>query len=63
MGLRPEHWPLIAQAVVEVHDIDGRLERITQMLTKNGLTELVIEKEDALENTLLSNVYAHRPRS
>jgi len=63
LGLRPDHWSLIDQAVVEVHDIDGRLERIVAMLTENGLTELVIEKEDALQNTLLSNVYAHRPRS
>ncbi len=63
LGLKNEHWEIIEQAVVEVHDIDGRLDRITNMLRFHGLTELVIEKEEALKSTRLSNVYAHRPRN
>jgi 31-O-methyltransferase len=63
LGLSTADWGLVQQAVIEVHDIDGRLQRVVDLLTTHGLTELVIEKEEALENTRLSNVYAHRPRT
>ena len=62
LGLSESDWGLVQQAVIEVHDIDGRLQRVIDLLTQNGLTEQVVEKEEALENTRLSNVYAHRPR-
>ena len=62
LGLSEADWGLVQQAVIEVHDIDGRLQRVIDLLTQNGLTEQVVEKEEALENTRLSNVYAHRPR-
>lgn len=62
LGIREDHWPMVQQAVIEVHDIDGRLERVVSVLKANGLTELTIEKEAALKQTQLSNVYAHRPR-
>jgi FkbM family methyltransferase len=62
LGLTESDWARVQQAVIEVHDIDGRLERIEAMLRTHGLTDLIVEKEPALENTRLSNVYAHRPR-
>ena len=62
LGLSETDWGLVQQAVIEVHDIDGRLQRVVDLLSHHGLTEQVVEKEEALENTLLSNVYAHRPR-
>ena len=62
LGLSEEDWARVDQAVIEVHDIDGRLNRIEVLLRDHGLTELTIEKEEALEKTLLSNIYAHRPR-
>ena len=63
LGLRDEHWPMVHQTVIEVHDIDGRLSRIVEILRSNGLTEITIEKEAAMKQTRLSNIYAHRPRS
>lgn len=62
LGLNEDDWEKVQQAVIEVHDIDGRLNRIETMLRNHGLTELVTEKEPALQHTRLSNVYAHRPR-
>ncbi|MGB0640145.1 MAG: FkbM family methyltransferase [Myxococcota bacterium] len=62
IGILETDWPKIQQAVIEVHDIDGRLQRIEAILRNAGLTEIVIEKEAALAKTKLSNVYAHRPR-
>ena len=63
LGLSEADWGIIDQAVIEVHDIDGRLQRVVDLLNLHGLTEQVVEKEEALENTRLSNVYAHRPRA
>jgi len=62
LGLTEDDWSRVKQAVIEVHDIDGRLDRIEALLRDHGLTELTIEKEEALEKTLLSNIYAYRPR-
>ena len=62
VGLLEHDWERIQQVVIEVHDIDGRLDRIETMLREHGLTEMVTEKEAALQKTRLSNVYAHRPR-
>ena len=62
LGLNDADWPKVQQAVIEVHDIDGRLERIESMLKAHGLTEMITEKEPALQHTRLSNVYAYRPR-
>ena len=62
LGIDGDTWAGIQQVVVEVHDIDGRLDRVVALLRAKGLTQLVVEKEEALAKTRLSNVYAHRPR-
>ena len=35
-GVDPEHWPLIRQVVAEVHDIDGRLDTVLDLLAERG---------------------------
>jgi FkbM family methyltransferase len=62
LSLTEGDWDRVQQVVVEVHDINGRLARVEALLRDHGLTSLVTEKEEALEATLLWNVYAHRPR-
>ena len=62
LGIAADHWPMVQQAVIEVHDLDGRLGRIIDLLRSHGLTKITVEKEAALQHTQLSNVYAHRPR-
>ena len=62
LGIRTEHWPMIQQAVIEVHDLDGRLDRIVDLLQRHGLNQITVEKEAALQRTQLSNIYAHRSR-
>ena len=62
LGIADDHWPMVKQAVIEVHDLDGRLDRVVALLKANGLSEITVEKEPALQRTRLSNVYAHRPR-
>jgi amino acid adenylation domain-containing protein/non-ribosomal peptide synthase protein (TIGR01720 family)/FkbM family methyltransferase len=58
-GIRDEDWPRIQQAIVEVHDSDGQLARITDLLTRHGFT-VIVDQDALLEGTPLYNVYARR---
>jgi amino acid adenylation domain-containing protein/non-ribosomal peptide synthase protein (TIGR01720 family)/FkbM family methyltransferase len=59
-GIRAEDWPRIRQIVMEVHDIDGRLEQITALLGQHGY-DLVVEQEALLADTVMYDIYALRP--
>jgi amino acid adenylation domain-containing protein/FkbM family methyltransferase len=61
-GIADEDWPAIRQAVLEVHDIDGRLEQITGLLRRHGL-HCVVEEARHSGTTGLFTVYARRERS
>jgi len=58
-GIEEEDWEKIKQIIVEVHDFDGRLDRIARLLTRYGY-KLTIEQEAQLKNTGLHSVYASR---
>jgi FkbM family methyltransferase len=60
LGIDPEHWPLIKQVVVEVHDQNGLLERVKTRLHEMGLSAQVTEQEEALRETSLYNIFARR---
>ncbi|MEO1270801.1 MAG: FkbM family methyltransferase [Myxococcota bacterium] len=62
-GIDDAHWPGIQQLVIEVHDIDGRLEQITTMLRAQGFTRLRTSKEAKLENLPIFSLHALRPAS
>ena len=36
LGIDDEDWPLLRQFIIEVHDVDGRLERMTALLQARG---------------------------
>ncbi|MFI5179498.1 MAG: amino acid adenylation domain-containing protein, partial [Vicinamibacterales bacterium] len=59
LGVADEDWPKIGQVVVEVHDADGRLARVEQLLRARGFS-VAVEQDTALEGTGLFNVYARR---
>lgn len=61
-GIRTEDWERIRQVVVEVHDVDGRLERMTARLRSLGF-HVVAEREDwAVLNLMgIQVVYCTRP--
>ncbi|HIK04809.1 MAG TPA: amino acid adenylation domain-containing protein [Trichormus sp. M33_DOE_039] len=61
-GIKNEDWPKIKQIVVEVHDIDGQLAIITNLLKQHGF-ELEIEQDTLLQNTGLYNIYGVRSKS
>jgi FkbM family methyltransferase len=37
LGIDPPHWPLIRQVILEVHDFNGRLAAICDLLSRHGL--------------------------
>lgn len=63
LGIEPRHWDRIDQVVVEVHDVDGRLATITNLLTGEGFS-VKVGHDDVIGETAISNVYAvRRPRT
>jgi FkbM family methyltransferase len=59
-GIDEADWPKIQQVVIEVHDVDGRLSRVLDLLSRHGF-ESVAEEESMLAGTGLYAVYARRP--
>lgn len=60
LGDDPAEWDRVRSAVLEVHDVDGRLEAVCRLLERHGLGRLAVEAEDGFEGTVLRNVYARR---
>ncbi|MBH8554261.1 FkbM family methyltransferase [Nostocaceae cyanobacterium CENA357] len=58
-GIQAQDWSKIRQIVIEVHDIEGRLEQITNLLKKQGY-QVVAEQEDLYQGSNIYNVYAIR---
>jgi hypothetical protein len=60
-GVRPEDWPRIRQLVIEVHDVDGRLDRMAARLQGLGYS-VATEREDwaVLELMGIRILYATR---
>ena len=58
-GIDDSTWDIIIQLIIEVHDINGRLDYIVNMLKARQYNVEVV-KEPCLENTSLYNVYARR---
>lgn len=61
MGIEKEDWQKIQQIVIEVHDVEGILEKIQGILVQQGF-EIAIEKETSLQATNLYNIYAWRAK-
>ncbi|WP_394849169.1 amino acid adenylation domain-containing protein [Pendulispora brunnea] len=59
-GIREEDYPKIAQMVIEVHDVNGRLAQVTALLHRHGYRTTVL-RDPQLTTTGLYNVYARRP--
>jgi FkbM family methyltransferase len=60
LGVRADDWPKIRQAVIEVHDIDGRLDFIRSLLLSRGFN-VHCEQEPDLSDSGIFTVYATRP--
>ena len=59
-GISDLHWPLIKSLVIEVHDLDGRLNKIQNLLGEKGFSQLHHEREIGLEDSVMFNLFALR---
>jgi len=61
-GIADEHWPMIRQVVVEVHDREGPvLAEVQSILSSRGFN-VEVEEETLLHGSGLFNVFAVRPQ-
>jgi hypothetical protein len=59
-GIEASDWPRIRQLAVEVHDVDGRVERMRALLEEKGY-EVVVEQDwRGLELQGIWMIYARR---
>ncbi|MEC4812232.1 MAG: FkbM family methyltransferase [Scytonema sp. PMC 1069.18] len=58
-GIKNHDWKKIQQIVIEVHNTEGRLEHITNLLRMQGY-HVVAEQENLYEGSAIHNVYAVR---
>ncbi|MFF4614175.1 FkbM family methyltransferase, partial [Streptomyces albidoflavus] len=59
-GIHWRDWPKIRQLVVELHDVDGQLEKVVVLLKALGYDVVCEQDNRLLRNTTLYNVYARR---
>lgn len=59
-GIDDTHWPLIRQVVLEVHDIDGKRQQITDLLARQGFSRVIAHQQDILTDTNIYLLYAIR---
>ncbi|MFJ5779706.1 FkbM family methyltransferase [Streptomyces sp. NPDC093094] len=58
-GIADEDWPKIQQMVLEVHDADGEVDRLVELLRGHGFTVLA-EQDEMYVGTDIHNIYAVR---
>ena len=58
-GIRAEHWGLIRQVAIEVHDEAGGLDEVQRLLAEHGF-QVATEQDPLLKGSPLFNVFATR---
>ncbi|OUV54589.1 MAG: hypothetical protein CBC73_04235 [Flavobacteriales bacterium TMED113] len=58
MGIQQSDWRKIHSIVMEIHDVENRLNNTVKLLKKHGFKNIKTEKEKALKETKLINLYA-----
>jgi FkbM family methyltransferase len=56
-GIKDNHWKKIQQIVIEVHDTEGRLANITDLLKRQGY-KVVAEQDNLYKASNIYNLYA-----
>ncbi len=60
LGIEPQDWQKIKQIVVEVHDLDNRLQRVHSLLSQKGFDHIAVEQEPLLKGSNIFSLYALR---
>jgi amino acid adenylation domain-containing protein/FkbM family methyltransferase len=59
-GIKDDDWPKIRQIVMEVHDIEGRVDQLIMRLKTHGY-DVQVDQSAFLNRTNLYNLYAVKP--
>jgi 31-O-methyltransferase len=59
-GLDAQDWPKLQKIVVEVHDIEGRLNAVLDLLRYHGFTHVICEQEPGMKGFEVFTVFARR---
>jgi FkbM family methyltransferase len=62
-GIRRDHWPRVSRLAVEVHDIDGRVAEMRQLLESAGFERIRTEQHWPFEGTNVYILHAARSQS
>jgi FkbM family methyltransferase len=60
LGIEEQDWLKIKQIVLEVHDLENRVEKISVLLRDQGFKKVIVEQEQYLKGTDICNMYAFR---
>lgn len=60
LGIEEQDWQKIKQVVVEVHDLDGRVKKVTDLLMQHGFNKITVEQQNLLKGSDYFNMYALR---
>jgi amino acid adenylation domain-containing protein/FkbM family methyltransferase len=60
-GIEESDWPRIRQIAMEVHDIDGRLNQVVELLSRHGYS-VAVEQDWQLEESTKTNFYVYARR-
>ncbi len=63
LGIESADWLKIKQIVIEVHDLENRVEKVKALLASNGFDEIIVEQEQYLKGTDIYNMYALRGKN
>jgi phthiocerol/phenolphthiocerol synthesis type-I polyketide synthase E len=61
-GIEARHWPRVHQIVMEVHELDGRLAQVVELLHERGFN-VFVEQDPLLAGSVLFNLFAWSERA
>ncbi|NET41324.1 FkbM family methyltransferase [Okeania sp. SIO2B3] len=63
LGIEDRDWQKIKQVVVEVHNLDFKIEKTTSLLKEKGLSKITVEQNPFFNNNSIVSLYALRQKS
>lgn len=62
LGIEEKDWSKIKQVVIEVHNLEDRVGKITNLLETHGLSQITVEQEPIFKGSNTCNIYAVRKK-
>lgn len=60
LGFTTEDWLKVRQVVIEIHNLDNRLDNIQSLLSQSGFKILAIDQDNIFKGSNIYNLYASR---